>query len=327
MVADRNLMNAQLLAQALSKDSRFQVTVVAGAVQVMSAGAHADVGVINAELGSGVDEAMRMTRTFSERYPNVRLIILMDAPSREMVVDAFRCGASGVFSRSQPVDDFLKCVDRVSQGEIWASRSEIDHLLSALRGTPVSRMVGCEEISVLSKRELSVVRLAGEGLANKEIAEKLGLSEHTVKNYLFRAFEKIGVSSRVELLFYLLRQEKFSSAEEVAEGGALSKHHKAAVEGFAGAQFALGVAHRHGDGAEKSDTSAYYWFTLAERNAEQLLLQSRQILGELRKSMSVENIQEIERSLEIRKFHHTNSKSELNLLKRAKLAPPSSFAV
>jgi len=318
MVADRNLMNAQLLAQALSKDSRFHVAVVSGAAQVMLAGANAEVAVISADLGTGVDDAMRMTRTFAERYPSARLIVLMDTPSRQMVVDAFRCGARGVFSRSQPVDDFLKCVDRVSQGEIWASRGEIDHLLSTLRCTPVARMIGCEVISVLSRRELEVVRLAGEGLANKEIAEKLGLSEHTVKNYLFRAFEKIGVSSRVELLFYLLGREKLSSDERPEnERDVLSKYHKAAADGFATAQFALGVAHRYGDGAEKSDCSAYYWLTLAERNAEQIVLQSRRMLEELRRSMKAEEIQEVERTLAAGKSTHARSKSEINFLKRA----------
>ena len=59
---------------------------------------------------------------------------------------------------------------------------------------------------LLSKRELEVVRSLAEGLTNREIAEKLGLSQHTVKNYLFRVFDKLGVSSRVELLFMTLSQ-------------------------------------------------------------------------------------------------------------------------
>ncbi len=56
----------------------------------------------------------------------------------------------------------------------------------------------------LTMRELQVARCAAKGKTNKAIASELGLSEHTVKNYLFRAFEKLGVSNRVELLLYLM---------------------------------------------------------------------------------------------------------------------------
>jgi DNA-binding CsgD family transcriptional regulator len=54
----------------------------------------------------------------------------------------------------------------------------------------------------LSRREVEVVRCVAEGLSNREIAQRLGLTEHTVKNYLFRIFDKLGVSKRVEVVLY-----------------------------------------------------------------------------------------------------------------------------
>jgi two-component system, NarL family, nitrate/nitrite response regulator NarL len=197
-IADRNLLSRQLLAEVLSRDPRFHVTVVGDEAELTAAAAKSlpDVAVLSSDFGSGTDSGMRITRCFNQRYPGVRLIILMEEPSRDAVLDAFRCGASGVFSRTKPVNEFLTCIDRVSQGEIWASRGELDYLLTSLRGMPGSRMAGCENMSVLSKRELEVVKLAAEGHTNKEIADDMRLSEHTVKNYLFRACDKIGVSSR-----------------------------------------------------------------------------------------------------------------------------------
>jgi DNA-binding CsgD family transcriptional regulator len=200
------------------------------------------------------------------------------------------------------LSDLLKCIDRVSPGEIWASRSEIDYLFSALRGTPGSRMIGCEENEILTKRESEVVRQPGEGLSNREIAKKLGLSEHTVKNYLFRAFEKIGVSSRVELLFYLLRQERMSAdkirLEDEKKGeqreGTLQN---AAEEGFPSAQLRLRLAHLEGNVTEESKQSAYYWLSLAERNAQRILDDSRKVSEELRKAMNADEVKKLERSL------------------------------
>src|ERR1035438_3199397 len=63
------------------------------------------------------------------------------------------------------------------------------------------------ESSPLTLRELEVVKCAAKGKTNKVIAGELGLSEHTVKNYLFRAFEKLGVSNRVELFFSLTSRD------------------------------------------------------------------------------------------------------------------------
>jgi DNA-binding CsgD family transcriptional regulator len=78
--------------------------------------------------------------------------------------------------------------------------------VEALASSPVVRAVDANGLSLLSKREMDVVRSLAEGLTNREIAERLGLSQHTIKNYLFRVYDKLGVSSRLELLFMTLTQ-------------------------------------------------------------------------------------------------------------------------
>jgi DNA-binding CsgD family transcriptional regulator len=229
--------------------------------------------------------------------------MLLETPTDEIVVDSFRCGASAVLSRTQPVNDVLKCIDQVSKGEVWVSKTDLDHLLSALRSTPGSGVVGCEDIRVLSARELEVVKHAAEGRSNKEIATRMALSEHTVKNYLFRAFEKIGVSNRVELLFYLLQQGQSPSnrADDrpVNPQDLLRTHEKVAERGLgmASVQFMIGLAHHEGAGTAKDDGAAYQWLRMAEQNAEHILHQSRSILEKLRKKLTVEETREIEAKL------------------------------
>jgi len=63
-------------------------------------------------------------------------------------------------------------------------------------------------MALLAKREDEVASLVAEGLSNRDIAERLGLSEHTVSNYLFRIYEKLGISGRVELVLYILKQRQ-----------------------------------------------------------------------------------------------------------------------
>jgi DNA-binding NarL/FixJ family response regulator len=96
----------------------------------------------------------------------------------------------------------------VHEGQVWASSTELQFVLEALvdplpietRNLPSSRP--------LSKREEEIAHMVAEGFSNRQISERLDLSEHTIKNYLFRVFEKLGVSTRVELTLYALKRGK-----------------------------------------------------------------------------------------------------------------------
>jgi DNA-binding CsgD family transcriptional regulator len=80
------------------------------------------------------------------------------------------------------------------------------------------RVVNADGLRLLTRREEDVVRLLAEGLQNRDIAKELKLSEHTVKNYLFHIFDKLGVSSRVELVLYAVSSSKRSQAVDVQSG-------------------------------------------------------------------------------------------------------------
>ena len=69
-------------------------------------------------------------------------------------------------------------------------------------------------ITALSKREMEIVRLAASGLSNSEVAQRLSLSEFTVKNYLVRVYEKLGISTRIELILYILSCDQSPESEE-----------------------------------------------------------------------------------------------------------------
>jgi len=81
-------------------------------------------------------------------------------------------------------------------------------VLDALMRTTPLRAAGPSPGAVLAKREDEVACLVAEGLTNREVGERLGLSEHTVSNYLFRIYDKLGFSSRVELVLYVLKQRE-----------------------------------------------------------------------------------------------------------------------
>ena len=130
-------------------------------------------------------------------------VLLVDTCDRELVVSAFRSGARGIF----PVTDanlrlLCKCLHRVAAGQIWANTEQLNYLMDLISEVPSLRVLNSVGRSLLTPREEQVVALVAEGLGNRQIARELNLSEHTIKKYLFRVFEKLGVSTRVELVLY-----------------------------------------------------------------------------------------------------------------------------
>ena len=130
-------------------------------------------------------------------------MLLLDESEPQMVVNAFRAGAKGVFSRTQSDIRLLaKCIRRVMEGQVGVDSQQMLYLLEALTGNGNGKPDAAGTSARLTRREESVVRLVVQGMVNREIAEQLRLSEHTIKNYLFRIFDKLGVSNRVELALY-----------------------------------------------------------------------------------------------------------------------------
>jgi DNA-binding NarL/FixJ family response regulator len=122
------------------------------------------------------------------------------------VVEAFREGARGVFSRNHSLKALSKCIRTVHQGQYWASNEDIGHIMGALTRYKPLRLNNAEGMPLLTRREEDVVRLVADGLKNAEVAQRLNLGEHTIRNYLYRIFDKLGVSSRVELTLYAYNQ-------------------------------------------------------------------------------------------------------------------------
>jgi DNA-binding NarL/FixJ family response regulator len=114
----------------------------------------------------------------------------------------------GVCGRDESCEILCKCIDRVYHGQIWANSEQLRYVLETLwTGTRI-HVTDARGNALLTRREEDIVFLVAEGLRNREIAEQLKLSEHTIRNYLFRIFEKLGISSRSELILYSIEQRK-----------------------------------------------------------------------------------------------------------------------
>jgi len=214
LILDRDEMSSDLLAARLARDGRVHASGVRSTDLLdHMANGKAQLVVIGAELNEAARTGFDLAHTAHRVYPAVPIVILLNQSTREGVINAFRSGARGVFSRQQPVTDFIQCIEQVRKGLIWAGPQETTFLLDAFSSAPLPNTLSVSSSTPLTMRELQVVKCAARGKTNKVIACELGLSEHTVKNYLFRAFEKLEVSNRVELLFYLTQRGHILTAD------------------------------------------------------------------------------------------------------------------
>ncbi len=210
LIADHSLMDCQLL-QNVFRRPRSPVRVVASAVSqaeiIRSMSSHCpDIALVSEGLQDGPLTGFGVLRELRNSFPKTKVIVLLKASREDLIVDAFRAGARGVFCRAEPLETLSKCIHAVHQGQVWANSSQLRSVMDAFASTAPLRIVNSRGRAVLTKREGDVVNLVIEGYTNRDVAEKLGLTEHTVSNYLFRIYEKLGVSSRVELVLYSLKQ-------------------------------------------------------------------------------------------------------------------------
>jgi two-component system nitrate/nitrite response regulator NarL len=275
-LADDTRIHAQLLADALMRDPSLKVVGSACRAQEIIDAApksRADVLVISSRLDEELPLGLDVLRKVCVLIPSIRAVVLMDSSKEEAVLEAFRAGARGIFGKHESLETLCRCVRQVHGGQVWANSEQISIAVAALASTPTVRAIDANGLNLLSKRELEVVRSLAEGLTNREIAERLGLSQHTIKNYLFRVFDKLGVSSRMELLFLTLNQHMSRASEGNAtlewngkNGDAnFARCQWAAEQGTVEAQISLSQMYSEGKGVEKDVIEAYMWYVVSEQ--------------------------------------------------------------
>ena len=219
-VADANRLSSQLMVTALK---RYRGNFDVHALSNSSAPAlrelqdsPPDVAVISARLEDGPLTGFKVLHELRAADSKTPTVMLLDSTERDLVVDAFRGGARGIFCRGYSFNTLPKCIRQVHQGQVWVSNLELEFLLELVISLRPLKIQHAGGMASLTPRERDVVRLVADGLRNQEIAAQLNLSEHTVRNYLIRIFDKLGISSRVELVLYAVSGSETTAANTQA---------------------------------------------------------------------------------------------------------------
>jgi len=138
---------------------------------------------------------------------SVRVILLTAAAEKNQIVEALQLGARGVVLKDSATQLLLKSIHTVMAGEYWVGRESVSNLVQFLRTLMQSSGEEARQKKFgLTPRELEIVSTVVAGYSNKEIAEYFKISEDTVKHHLSNIFDKLGVSTRLELALFAVNQ-------------------------------------------------------------------------------------------------------------------------
>jgi two-component system nitrate/nitrite response regulator NarL len=289
-VAESTRIHTQLLAEAMRNDHGLQVVASAScSADLLAAVARVpiDVAVISHSLDDESGRGTEVLREMRALRPHIKGVILLDSSRTEDVLDCFRAGAKGIFSKHERLESLCKCIHSVHEGQIWARSVELNLALDALANLPVVRATNRKGLDLLSARERQVIQCLASGMTNREIAHSLGLSPHTVKNYLFRIFDKLGVSSRTELLYLTMSNSQPEPENSAGKtNGRFSTLLEAAEAGLPSAQLQLAEFCGQNDHGHSDPVSAYMWYLLAEKTAASMHKQIQEGKRNLTQAMS-----------------------------------------
>jgi DNA-binding NarL/FixJ family response regulator len=170
----------------------------------LAASVQPDIILLDLDLGgeSGTNLISRLIAAASE----ARIIALTGVRDREIHRQAVLLGAMGVVPKERAADALVSAIERVHAGEAWLDPSLVAGVLSEVSRARAPKIdPDSERIASLTNREREVINLIGEGIKNKEIADRLFISVTTVRHHLTSIFDKLEVADRVELLIYAFR--------------------------------------------------------------------------------------------------------------------------
>ena len=155
--------------------------------------------------GLGALETLPLIR---EKSPRTHVLILSEFPEDEFMGQALQLGAKGCLSKSLSHKDLIKAIRATYAGEIWVGRKVLTEVLESLRQKTQEMNLSLSEMQeALTDREQEIVSWVIQGMTNKEMAARLGISDKTVKTHLRNVFSKLKINRRLQLVLYRIVEQ------------------------------------------------------------------------------------------------------------------------
>jgi len=211
VIADDHPIVRDGLKKLLLLEDDFEVVGEAGdGREVLEKVQELDPDVLLLDLRMPNLDGLSALQALQQSNKHTRVIVLTASDDKNEFVQAMKLGCSGIVLKQTAPDLIVKSIRKVHAGEIWLDSHTTAAVMRQFQTGPDSSgsVTGGKgrERSPLSAREREIVALVAQGYKNKEMAEKMFISEQTVKNHLHNIFDKLGVSDRLELALYAIHK-------------------------------------------------------------------------------------------------------------------------
>jgi DNA-binding NarL/FixJ family response regulator len=204
IILDHHQLFRDCLASALAEQGRFEIVgKVSTSPEALDRLEQTGADLLLVALGSTVNGVRDLIREVEERFPRARIVLLGHDETEDEVLTCLEAGASGYLVRNQSLSELCSALEAVAQGDTVCTPGMAHSLFARLArlGRERRRRDRLDYLT-LTARELEILHLVGDGLNNQEIASRLFLSVHTVKNHVHKILETLGVHSRWDAVRY-----------------------------------------------------------------------------------------------------------------------------
>jgi DNA-binding NarL/FixJ family response regulator len=205
LIADDHTIFRDGLRRLLESEPEFQVVgEAADGAEALQLVQQLKPDVLLLDLAMPRMPGLETLRELASQGSNVRTVLLTAAIEKRQIIEALQTGARGVIMKDAATQLLLKGIRTVMNGQFWVGREAVADMVTYLRDKAAQQPPSPAKAYGLTKRELEILSTIVSGLSNKEIAQKFTLSEDTVKHHLTNIFDKVGVSSRLELALFAI---------------------------------------------------------------------------------------------------------------------------
>lgn len=206
LIEDHAIVRAGLRLLIESRQGLMVIGETANRADALTLAAREQPDIILLDIDLGAENGLDLLPDLLSAAGQARVLILTGVRDVEKHRQAIRQGATGLVLKEQASEVLLKAIEKVYAGEVWIDRSMLASVINEMvRDTARPADAQASRSGALTEREREVIALIGEGLKNKQISDRLSITETTVRHHLTSIFDKLGVESRLELVIFAHR--------------------------------------------------------------------------------------------------------------------------